>query len=43
MWVGRIDGNAVYFSDVRSLVRQLGVRGNVSVTNSVMGHTSLPK
>ncbi|GMP48230.1 hypothetical protein CsSME_00015653 [Camellia sinensis var. sinensis] len=29
MWVGRIDGNAVYFSDVRSLVRQLGVRGNV--------------
>ncbi|KAI8017488.1 hypothetical protein LOK49_LG04G03182 [Camellia lanceoleosa] len=29
MWVGRDDGNAVYFSDVRSLVRQLGVRGNV--------------
>ncbi|CAL5359617.1 unnamed protein product [Camellia sinensis] len=29
MWVGRIDGNAVYFSDVRSLVRQLGVRRNV--------------
>ncbi|CAL5342304.1 unnamed protein product [Camellia sinensis] len=29
MCVGRIDGNAVYFSDVRSLVRQLGVRGNV--------------
>ncbi|KAI7997595.1 hypothetical protein LOK49_LG10G01229 [Camellia lanceoleosa] len=29
IWVGRQDGNAVFFSDVRSLVRQVDMRGNV--------------
>ncbi|GMP86288.1 hypothetical protein CsSME_00039113 [Camellia sinensis var. sinensis] len=29
IWVRQIDGSAVYFSDVRTLVRQSGVRGNV--------------
>ncbi|KAI7993023.1 hypothetical protein LOK49_LG12G02688 [Camellia lanceoleosa] len=28
MWVGRKDGNAVYFSDVRAMVKQGGVREN---------------
>lgn len=32
MWIGQKDDNAVYFSDVRALVRQSGVSGNVSVT-----------
>ena len=30
LWVGRVNGNALYFSDVRAIVRQAGLGGNVS-------------